>query len=51
MAPQVSGLSFTFDPSQPPGQRIVAGSARVRGEPLQRERSYSLATKVFLLEG
>ncbi|EFN55639.1 hypothetical protein CHLNCDRAFT_57826 [Chlorella variabilis] len=32
--PQVSGIRFVFDTSQPPGQRIVADSVMVGGEPL-----------------
>ena len=31
---QVSGISFTFDPSLPPGQRVVPGSVRVGDAPL-----------------
>lgn len=33
--PQVSGVRFAFDPSQPPGQRIVPGSVTVGGADLQ----------------
>ncbi|KAL4457316.1 hypothetical protein ABPG75_012181 [Micractinium tetrahymenae] len=49
--PQVSGVRFTFDPSQPPGQRIVPGSVTVGGADLQPDAAYSLATKKYLAEG
>ena len=29
---QVSGISFSFNPSQPPGQRIVHNSVKVNGQ-------------------
>ncbi len=47
--PQVSGLSFTFDPGAGVGARIV--EVRVGGEPLQPERVYSVATNDFLAAG
>jgi len=49
--PQVSGLAFSFDPSQPGGSRVVLDSVRVRGEPLQMNRSYRLCTKGYLASG
>lgn len=47
--PHVSGMQVVFDTAQPVGQRVV--SVKVGGEPLQLERSYSLATRQFLATG
>ncbi|PSC74575.1 5 -C-terminal domain-containing [Micractinium conductrix] len=49
--PQVSGLRFAFDPTCPPGQRVVEGSGEVGGTALQLEAEYSLETKKYLAEG
>jgi 5'-nucleotidase len=46
---QVSGVSFTFDPGRPPGQRVV--EARVGGAPLDPERAYTLATTSYTAQG
>ncbi|MDQ0338771.1 2',3'-cyclic-nucleotide 2'-phosphodiesterase (5'-nucleotidase family) [Caldalkalibacillus uzonensis] len=46
---QVSGLNFTFDPSQPPGSRVQ--DVWINGEPLQYDRTYSVATNDFLGSG
>jgi 5'-nucleotidase len=48
---QVSGISFSFDPSKPPGQRVVADHVKVGDQPLQLEVTYRLATKAYLAEG
>ncbi|KAK2077429.1 hypothetical protein QBZ16_004274 [Prototheca wickerhamii] len=48
---QVSGLRAAFDPAQAPGQRVVPGSVRVNGAPLERGRTYAVATKSFLGDG
>jgi len=47
--PQVSGMSYTFDPEAPAGSRIVAVS--VGGAPLEETRRYVLATHDFLAAG
>jgi 5'-nucleotidase / UDP-sugar diphosphatase len=46
---QVSGLSFTFDVSQPAGSRVV--SADIGGERLDPARTYTMATNDFTLGG
>jgi 2',3'-cyclic-nucleotide 2'-phosphodiesterase (5'-nucleotidase family) len=46
---QVSGLTMVFDPSRPPGQRVVR--VLVDGEPLDPERRYSLATNSYTAQG
>jgi len=47
--PQVSGLSAAYDPTRPPGQRVV--SVSIGGAPLERERTYRLATTDYLARG
>ena len=47
--PQVSGLAFAFDPTRPPGNRILA--VTVGGAPLDPESWYTLATNDFLAAG
>ena len=47
--PQVSGMSFTFDPKAPAGSRIV--EVCVGGVQLDETRSYVLATHDFLAAG
>lgn len=36
--PQVSGVSFGFDPTRPPGQRVGMDVVRVQGECLQLDK-------------
>jgi 5'-nucleotidase len=45
--PQVSGLSFTFDPTKPAGKRIT--EIKVGGKPLDENKTYTLATSDFLV--
>lgn len=40
--PCVDGVRFAFDPSKPPGSRVVPGSVYVRDRPLVRRRSSQL---------
>jgi 2',3'-cyclic-nucleotide 2'-phosphodiesterase (5'-nucleotidase family) len=47
--PQVSGLTFAYDPTRPPGSRIV--EVKVGGQPLDLGRTYRLATNDYLLGG
>ena len=46
--PQVSGVSFSFDPTQPIGKRIIVDSVRVGGAPLQEDKIYKLCTKGYI---
>ena len=46
---QVSGISFSFDPSQEPGDRIV--EVLVDGEELDLEDNYFVATNNFIVRG
>lgn len=45
-AAQVSGIRFQFDPSKPPGSRVVPGSVWVAGAPLDPERQYRVGRAV-----
>ncbi len=45
--PQVSGMRFTFDPDQPPGQRII--KVMIGDAPLDLAKVYTMATIDFLL--
>ena len=47
--PQVSELSYTYDPTRPVGDRIVA--ATTGGEPIDPDASYTLATNDFVADG
>uniref|UniRef100_A0A7C5EV89 Bifunctional metallophosphatase/5'-nucleotidase n=1 Tax=Desulfobacca acetoxidans TaxID=60893 RepID=A0A7C5EV89_9BACT len=47
--PQVSGLSFTYDPKGPPGSRVR--EVLVGGQPLEMTREYVVATNDFLVAG
>ncbi|MGE4221413.1 MAG: bifunctional UDP-sugar hydrolase/5'-nucleotidase [Alphaproteobacteria bacterium] len=47
--PQVSGLSFDFDPAKAPGSRI--GTVLVGGKPLDPDGRYRLATNDYMARG
>ncbi|EFJ51913.1 hypothetical protein VOLCADRAFT_103101 [Volvox carteri f. nagariensis] len=54
--PQVSGLKFKFDPSKPPGQRIVPGSVFAtevgsEPEPIRDDHNYRVAVGKYLASG
>ncbi len=44
--PQISGISFSFDPRQPAGDRVAG--VKVGGKPVEADRIYTLATVDFL---
>jgi len=46
---QISGITFSYDPSWPQGKRIK--NLEIAGEPLQPQRSYTIAITDFLLGG
>jgi 5'-nucleotidase len=49
---QVSnGFSYTWDAAQPPGQRIVAGSVRLDGQPIDPAANYRVTVNSFLAGG
>ncbi|MGE5478644.1 MAG: bifunctional metallophosphatase/5'-nucleotidase [Bacteroidales bacterium] len=47
--PQVSGLSFSYDPKAPAGRRVTG--AELGGRPLDPARRYRLATTDYLADG
>ena len=47
--PQVAGMSFTFDASQPAGSRVV--EITVSGQPLDDAGTYSVATNDYIAGG
>ncbi|KAJ4355489.1 uncharacterized protein N0V89_003505 [Didymosphaeria variabile] len=47
--PQVSGITFDFDPSMPPFQRVK--SACIGGLPMDLERTYLLASRDYMVRG
>ncbi len=47
--PQVSGLRFAFDGRRPAGSRVTA--VTVNGQPLDDQKTYTLATSAFVLAG
>lgn len=55
---QVSGIRLEFNPSEPPGKRIIPESVQVLGvhdgttyEPIQPLETYTLATKEYIAAG
>jgi 5'-nucleotidase len=49
---QVSeGFWYEWDPAQPEGRRIVPGSVKLNGIPLEMDKSYRVVTNNFLAEG
>lgn len=48
--PQVSNITFTFDPSHPPGSRIT-GTVLIGNEPLVLDKDYKLVTRDYMARG
>ena len=49
--PQISGMSFTFDPLQTSGNRVIRNSVCVAGKPLVLNSAYKLCTKGYIAAG
>lgn len=49
--PQVAGISFAFDPNQPPGSRIDPRFIKIGDEYLAVSQKYRVATKSYLQQG
>ncbi|KAK4503854.1 hypothetical protein PRZ48_004769 [Zasmidium cellare] len=47
--PQVSNISFSFDPSKEPGKRCF--DVKIKGEPVDLEREYTLVTRDYMVRG
>lgn len=48
---QVAGLEYAWDGRAPPGSRVVPGSVRVGGKPLETGRDYRVVVNSFLHGG
>ncbi|MET0981525.1 MAG: 5'-nucleotidase, partial [Telluria sp.] len=49
---QVSqGLTYTWDETRPPGQRLVPGSLKLNGVPVDDNQTYRVVANNFLAEG
>ena len=48
---QVSGLTYSWDGSRPPGRRVVRESVRIADAPLDPAQSYRIAVNSYLAEG
>ncbi|XP_069355858.1 snake venom 5'-nucleotidase isoform X1 [Maniola hyperantus] len=49
--PQVAGVSFAFDPSKPPGERVAQQVIKIGDEYLLKDQKYRLAIKQYLHSG
>ncbi|OTF81598.1 5' nucleotidase-like protein [Euroglyphus maynei] len=49
--PQVSGISFEFDPTKPSGSRVNINSIMIQGEPIDEDKLYKMVTKEFIVQG
>ncbi|CAG9131161.1 unnamed protein product [Plutella xylostella] len=48
---KVAGVSFAFDPSKPPGQRVAEEVVKIGDEYLVKDQLYRLAVKQYLYQG
>jgi 5'-nucleotidase / UDP-sugar diphosphatase len=48
---QVSGLRFTYDPSQPVGSRVTSITASATGQPVDPGANYRVVTNDFMING
>jgi 5'-nucleotidase len=46
-----SGFGYGWDPNGSAGRRIVPGSVKIAGEPLQRERTYRVTVNSYMAAG
>lgn len=49
--PQIAGMSFAFDPTQPPGRRVESKLVRIGDEWLKFEQTYTLCVKSYIFGG
>ncbi|GBN78831.1 Trifunctional nucleotide phosphoesterase protein YfkN [Araneus ventricosus] len=49
--PQVSGMTFAFDPTKPPGKRVDPQYIKIGDEYLDFSQQYRLVTKAYLCQG
>ncbi|HQO08807.1 MAG TPA: bifunctional UDP-sugar hydrolase/5'-nucleotidase [Clostridiales bacterium] len=48
---QVSGISFSYDSSKPPMNRVVKNSIKVNGKPLDKDTVYSVSMTDYIFQG
>ena len=46
-----SGIGFTWDASQKPGERVVRQTVKIHNQPIDMGRSYSMAIHSFVGDG
>ncbi len=49
--PQVSGITFGFDPAMPKGKRVDPVSVLIQGKPLELAKKYKVVTNDFIAAG
>ncbi len=49
--PQISGMTFTFNPDNPAGSRVMAASLEENGQPITSDTMYTVATNDFMAIG
>lgn len=49
--PQVSGISFVFDPTKPPGQRVEPKLIRIADQWLNEKQKYAVCIKSYMYGG
>lgn len=49
--PQVSGISFVFDPRKPPYSRVISELVQIADEWMDLEQNYSLCIKSYMWDG
>lgn len=49
--PQVSGISFVFDPTKPPGQRVEPNLIRIADQWLNENQKYAVCIKSYMYGG
>ncbi|MGW5386086.1 5'-nucleotidase C-terminal domain-containing protein [Nocardia sp. NPDC003963] len=47
----VAGITYTYDDSAAPGEKVVDGSVRIGGQPLNEVAAYRVSTNNFLASG
>ncbi|WP_409344086.1 bifunctional metallophosphatase/5'-nucleotidase [Paenibacillus sp. MBLB4367] len=47
--PQIGGMTFTYDPTKPAGERVI--EMKIGGKPVNTARTYRLATNDFIAAG
>lgn len=48
---QVSGISFSYDSSAPPFERVVKSTVKVNGKPLDKNKVYSVSLTDYIYQG